>query len=71
MDKIKKKEYIKSGGTICPFCDSNNIGAVTEIEQDEIVISQLMQCNDCGKRWEDIYKLHNIKEVVCKKKVAD
>lgn len=64
MSKLSKKaikEYISSGGNVCPYCKQGTVEGGSR-ESDEDVITQLVSCNYCGKSWEDVYKLVNIFE---------
>jgi len=60
LSKEQKEDYISTGGLHCPFCSSSNISAgVWEGEAE----GQKVDCEDCGKRWWDIYKLVDIEEI--------
>ena len=58
-----KAEYLKSGGSICPFCGGKDIeGGNTEADGTSVWIEIL--CENCGSRWHDIYTLTDIEEIV-------
>ena len=63
MNKFNAKEYLDSGGTICPYCGDSDIGANSAVDVDEGVGIQVVSCNRCNKRWTDIYRLVNVQEV--------
>jgi len=56
-------EYIRRGGIICPYCQSHDIvrGRI-EIAGDQV--AQQIHCENCDKRWRDIYTLSDIEEEV-------
>jgi transposase-like protein len=59
------KKYVKNGGNFCPFCNSDNISADLPLNTDYIeggIIKQDLNCWDCGKTWNDVYKLTSIEE---------
>jgi transcription elongation factor Elf1 len=62
MKKKDKKEYIKSPNH-CPFCKGVDIFAGTLNIEDDI-ITYVVTCVICKKRWHDIYTVTDIKEIV-------
>lgn len=60
--ELKKEQYIREGGVRCPYCASEDIEG-TSFESDLDFSSQKITCNNCGKRWEDIYTLIDIIEI--------
>ena len=59
LSKRKINNYVKNGGGYCPFCESDNI-SFHEITPDDGICTQFVSCDDCGKDWDDIFKLVNI-----------
>ena len=57
----RKKKYIKSGGVRCPYCGSDNISG-GHMEVDCTGAWQDVHCDDCGKDWQDIYKMVDMEE---------
>lgn len=53
---LTNDEYIKEGGTRCPFCGSLEIEG-TEINIDAGTAWQDMGCSRCGSEWQDTYVL--------------
>jgi hypothetical protein len=49
--------YLESGGSLCPFCESNNIGGYDVPIIEGETASQRIICNDCDKQWYNIYTL--------------
>jgi DNA uptake protein ComE-like DNA-binding protein len=54
---MTSNEYIEQGGTVCPFCKSQ------DIEGQEVNINagsawQEVSCNQCSQEWQDIYTLN-------------
>jgi len=61
LSEEAKADYIKHGGTQCPFCGSEIIeGHSVELDQGYAV--QSITCTACGKDWTDVYKLSRIDE---------
>lgn len=48
--------YLKSGGTSCPFCGSTDIIG-DEIDFDGGQLTQEVHCQECDEQWVDSYKL--------------
>ena len=62
LTSMKKEEYVRNGGTKCPFCFKKNIeGGHIEVDAGEAF--QEVQCHDCEKRWRDIYTLIDLEEI--------
>ena len=60
LSKEQKEDYIREGGVHCPFCTSSNITAgVFEGEP----MGQKVECEDCHKKWYDVYKLVDVEEI--------
>jgi transposase-like protein len=55
------KEYTDYGGIICPYCGSQDITG-QDVEIDEGVASQEVDCSNCDKTWTDQYDLVGIRE---------
>jgi hypothetical protein len=54
-----KQDYIETGGNSCPFCGSEDIEGGF-INTDSCYSWQKVKCNECEKRWKDIYTLTDI-----------
>jgi len=57
---MTEKEYIESGGTKCPICQSNNLSADGQIISDGLSAWGLVECHNCGAKWNDVYELIGI-----------
>lgn len=55
--KMTNNEYLSTGGTKCPFCDSNNISADGYPDPDGREAVAKVHCNACKKRWCEIWTL--------------
>jgi len=57
-----KEKYLKSHGTLCPYCESADI---ISGDQDftEHLMFQNVKCSHCEKEWTDIYTLTDVNEV--------
>jgi ribosomal protein L37AE/L43A len=55
LTKQQKDDYIKHPNH-CPFCNSKNI------KQGDMR-SRIKFCNECGKMWDEVYGIKDIKEV--------
>ena len=52
--------HLATGGVLCPHCGSDNIrGEGFETEAS----SEIVECEDCGKRWKDIFSLVGVEAV--------
>lgn len=54
--------YLEGGGSLCPFCESNDIEGRDVLQAEGETASQRVICNDCDKQWYDIYTLTGIIE---------
>lgn len=57
----QKRDYIRSAGSHCPHCKSQSITA-SHFESDVSSAWQPVRCDDCGKEWNDVYKLVGIED---------
>jgi len=57
------REYIASAGMHCPFCKSSDINAMAPDVTENGTILQEVECDSCGKKWTDTYKLTNMEEI--------
>ena len=50
-------EYVERGGNECPHCRSRDITTKDngELDGSRYVVGVI--CQDCGREWEDIYRL--------------
>jgi len=53
---MTQKQYVKSDGVRCPYCNGGNIEGES-VEIDAGGASQEVRCLDCDKAWLDVYKL--------------
>jgi hypothetical protein len=56
---IAKEGYVKSNGTICPYCGSDDLYSSHEdyaFHEDRKYYHE-MSCRSCKKRWYSIYQL--------------
>lgn len=58
-----KKEYIVSNGVFCPYCRSYDIEGQIGFEMSDTGITQNVECNNCHKKWTDIYRLVDVEEM--------
>ena len=63
LTKDQKKAYIKSRGTRCPYCKSENISANENIQGDDDYGKCTIICKACNAEWVDIYQLVDIENV--------
>jgi len=62
MPSLTQKQieyYLAIGGVRCPYCESKNISAGIFDEGNV----QEVECEDCGKRWKDIYSLVGVEAI--------
>jgi len=57
----KKEEYLKSHGTKCPHCGSENIqgGDIDPLDLSDEV-RRTVNCLDCNSGWLEYFKLYDI-----------
>lgn len=60
---VEDKEYLKKAGQICPFCKSHDISAGVDTHIDCTVAWNEVTCNECGKKWNDIFQLIGYEEI--------
>jgi len=60
------ERYVRSGGTKCPVCDSDNIENKANLEADNGIDWQDVECMDCNATWRDEYKLTGIRDIEVK-----
>ena len=65
-EQMNKFAYIQGKGLFCPFCLSIPVEGST-IEILAGTASQEMRCPECGKAWQDIYRLVDIVPVETEK----
>ena len=64
MSKASKKQvenYIDDSGVYCLHCGSDDLNA-HNYEGDCGIITQYIECGNCGKDWTDVYRLIGVKE---------
>ena len=54
---LRKNKYLKTHGSICPYCDSENIEAEAPADFDGPDGTQFITCLDCKRRWKDFLKM--------------
>jgi transcription elongation factor Elf1 len=55
----QKKDYLASGGTVCPECGSTNISA-GPVDADGRIATSEVECLNCGHCWQDCYELTDV-----------
>ena len=56
------KEYIESGGNLCPYCESENItGGHGEFDYD--IAWRNVSCRDCGESWTEEFTMTGVTEL--------
>ena len=61
LSKKKEKAYVRSGGSKCPECNSDQIEG-GHMEIDGPTAWQSITCLDCNATWDDIYQLIGISD---------
>jgi hypothetical protein len=62
MTQEQAESYLASGGIVCPFCKSENLGG-GEYEMGQGIVFLPIHCNDCGEGWTDEYSLTGVTEI--------
>ena len=63
LPKEAIEQHIQEGGSWCPYCRSGNIRADEEGAFEGNQYEQVIRCEDCNKRWRDIFTLTGIEEM--------
>lgn len=59
----QKEKYIENNGHTCPYCGGDDLESISAGEYEYMSVLQKTICLQCGKRWIDIYRLHDIEEI--------
>lgn len=59
MTEEQRAEYIKQGGTHCPYCDGRDLDG-KGIHVNAGTATQEILCTDCGNGWQDVYTLTHV-----------
>jgi len=56
------KKYVEDKGEHCPYCESNNINITETVpnSSDPSIISQTIECHDCGEEWKAKFILTDV-----------
>ena len=54
---LTEKEYVKTGGSVCPKCGSDEIEATGRTNLDGSYVYSSVMCEDCSFEYEDHYEL--------------
>ena len=63
LQKMRSKEYIKSGATECPFCYSTNLKSTGEYDVGGTEAFNEVECQACHRKFREIYKIKGIEEI--------
>ena len=58
--KEQVAQYLEDGGNHCPYCASKDVSAGAF---DGEGLCQTVECQACGRKWLDVYKLVSIEPV--------
>lgn len=61
LTKKMKDAYIKTGGTMCPFCGKDTLEG-DAVEIDAGFATQNITCLSCEGEWTDHYRLYDMTE---------
>lgn len=59
LTEEQREEYIKNNGQLCPFCSSNDL-STDKLSINDRVITEEIECLNCGEEWQDSYTLTGI-----------
>jgi len=62
LTRVMKKKYMDKAGNECPYCGSDHIEGGRP-QTDSNCAWQEVICQDCEKRWNDVYTLTDIEEI--------
>ena len=66
MEAVKMKtkelrsEYVRTGGTACPYCGGHKVTADKLSFADMGYRFAPVTCSDCGKKWEEVLQLSGV-----------
>jgi hypothetical protein len=69
MTKAAMKRHIKTGGQeCCPYCKADaDRCEMFDYEEPDFVeggdIEQIVTCLNCGRKWQDVYRLVEVREI--------
>jgi len=59
----QKQDYLKSGGSHCPFCKSDDIEAIGGFDFEASQVWESVKCNACDSEWRDVYTLIEVENI--------
>lgn len=62
LDQEKINEYVRRGGSVCPYCGSRDLEAGS-MEADGNYSWCVVDCNHCHAQWHDSYRLVGLIEM--------
>lgn len=62
QSKMTDEEYSQRQGQLCPFCESDEIETIDDLDADGDCAWQGVVCRDCEKQWTDLFKLVGFEE---------
>ncbi len=63
QENTKEEEYVKNGGSTCPYCGSQEIEGEGSLDNMGSSAYQRIRCTHCEKEWDDTYILTGFDEV--------
>lgn len=64
MTNEQRHEYLKHGGGVCPYCQSDNLKAGDPyMESDDNylpIVSRDIACRNCEQEWVETYRLADV-----------
>lgn len=57
---VSEKRYIKEGGSICLFCESEHLD-YQDLDGNYGTVWQKVSCAECGEQWEEVYSLTEVR----------
>jgi len=62
IDDFTKRRYVKHPYN-CLYCGSEDIMAIHIVYAEYDQIPQVVECQNCGAKWKEIYSLTDIEEI--------
>ena len=63
MSQLTDTEYVKKRGTECPYCGGTDLVTYDSFEFDEDRAVHAIECENCGKIYQDLYKLSGYEDL--------
>ena len=64
LSRAEKAAYVKGGGASCPYCGSDSVEAIEQVQMDGREGTQQIECKSCDALWCDVVRLVGVYETM-------